>query len=331
MQGYEHLNLEEREKFFGWKQRGLSLRAIARRLNRSASTLSKELKKNTKYGKAYLPCVAQRRAERVGARQRYKAPLKGLDIFLYVREHLRAPHFWTPQMICGRIGMDISGAAIDTETIYRYIYSRQARTYRLWEYLPCARKKRMKKFGRKVRNRGRVPNALSIDMRPKGIEARTQAGHWETDNVEGPKTSKPALSVTVERKSRFHIVSKIPNQTALVKSNVLVKRLSTYPTKVRRSITQDNGKENYAHEQTQIQLGTDMYFCHAYHSWEKGTVENRNSVLRRFLPKGTDFTKVSEGEIKEVERILNNMPMKCLQYKTPHEKMQQVLARLRSA
>ena len=323
MQSYSHLNIEEREWLFGWKKAGLSLRDIAEKLNRNVSTVSRELKKNTRYGKEYLPCKAQKRAVRIGNKQRYKAPLKNPEIFLYVREKLRL--LWTPETISGRIHLDIKGVSIDTETIYRYIYSRHGVKYKLWKYLPYGRHKRMKMDGRKVRNMSKVPNAISIDNRSKIIDKRKQIGHWETDNVEGPRTSRPALSVTVERVLRFHVISKIPNQTAVVKSNALVTRLSEFPRTLLKSITQDNGRENYAHESTTTRLGTAMFFCHAYHSWEKGTVENRNRAIRRFFPKGTDFAYVSEEEIQAVENILNNMPMKCLGYLTPYEKMEKVL------
>jgi IS30 family transposase len=316
---FKHLSLEEREKLFLWNETGVSFREIGRRLKRDHKTISYEIEQNTKYGRKYLPCIAQRRAERVSLKQRYQAPLKGPEIFLYVREKLRC--FWTPDMISGRIGIDTKGSSIDGETIYRYIYSKK-----LWRYLPTGRRKRMKKLGRKIRNKGKVPNAVSIDLRSKVAGRRKQPGHWETDNIEGPRSSRPALSVTVERAVRFHVVSKIPNQTASVKSKALVERLSMFPGRVLRSITQDNGKENYSHEVTGKILGTKMYFCHPYHSWEKGTVENRNKALRRFFPKGTDFTYVSEEEVKAVENILNNQPMRCLGYLKPYEKMQKVLS-----
>ena len=314
-----HLCIAEREKIFLWINLGVSKREIARRLNRDNTSINYEIKVNTKYGKIYSPSVAQKRADRVGKNQRYKAPLKNPEIFLFVRQKLRDS--WTPEIIAGRLPLKIKNSSIDAETIYRYIYSKGARRYKLWEYLPCARKKRMKKLGRKIRNAGKIPNAISIDTRSKIVDRRIQPGHWETDNVEGPKSSKTALSVTVERTTRFHVISKIPNQTAKVKSDVLIKRLKVFPEKLRKSITQDNGKENYAHESTKSALGTKMFFCHAYHSWEKGTVENRNKAIRRFFPKGTDFNLVTEKEIQAVEDFLNNMPMVCLDFKTPNEIM----------
>ena len=121
MKIYTHLTLAEREKLFALREQGLSFADIEGVLRRSHSTLSREYKKNTRYGKKYLPCSAQKRAVRVGTNQRYKAPLKGPEIFLYVRTHLKSPYFWTPGMISMHIEFDINNASIDTETIYRYI------------------------------------------------------------------------------------------------------------------------------------------------------------------------------------------------------------------
>lgn len=326
---FKHLSLLEREKLYGGLKSGLSLRDIAVELGRDHTVLGRELKRNTKYGQAYLPCLAQRRADRVGHRQRYRAPLKSCEVFLYVRQHLRAPYFWTPQAISGRIGIDLKGASVGIETIYRYIYSRPIRKDKLWECLPAGRKKRKKKHGRRIQNKGKVPRAISIDLRPKDVDRRKQVGHWETDNLEGIRPSKPALSVTVERSIRLVAISRMVNQTSLEKTRAL-ERLMSLPQELRLSITQDNGKENYGHEETKQSLGTDMYFCHAYHSWEKGSVENRNRVIRRFFPKGTDFTEVSLEEIQKVEYIINSMPMECLGYLTPYEKMQQLMSRLKS-
>lgn len=306
------------------------MREVGRLTGRSHSTLSRELKRNTTYGREYLPCLAQKRAERVGHNQRWKAPLKEAGTFLYVREHLRAPFFWTPETISGRIGLDLKGATVCPETIYGYVHSPLARRDKLWQYLPSKRKKRRQRTGRKVHNRGKVPNALSIELRPKRVLSRKEAGHWETDNVEGLRPSKPALSVLVERTLRLVLISRVVDQTAAVKTRSLARRLKPLPKELRLSITQDNGKENYGHQETEKALGTRMYFCHAYHSWEKGSVENRNRVIRRFFPKGTDFAQVREEEITKVERIINSMPMKCLGNRTPYERMDQLLLKLKS-
>jgi len=325
---FKHLSLEEREILAIELAGGSSLRYVAKKLGRSHASLSRELRRNTKYGKTYMPCIAQKRAVRIGNKQRFKAPLKDPQIFLYVRQHLRYPHFWTPQMISGRISTDIKGASISVETIYQHIYKPSNRKSKLWECLPCGRKKRKPKKGRSVRNNAKIPNALSIDIRPKSIATRKTYGHWETDNLEGPKTSKPALSVSVERLTRFVSIRKVKNKSADEKLKALNTSLSKLPQPLRLSITQDNGSENTNHTLVKQTLGTQMFFCHPYHSWEKGSVENRNKIIRRFFPKGTDFTHVTTHQIQFVENVLNNMPLKCLNFKKPCEIMSKVEKRL---
>lgn len=325
---FKHFDLEERELIYGLLQKGISQRGIAKQLNRSQSSISREIKRNKRYGKGYLPCYAQRRYERVGAKQRYTAPLKGPETFLYVREKLRLG--WSPQIISGRIRLDIKGASIDTETIYRYIYSKRAKKYKLWINLPHARKKRMRKNGRKVRNNGKVPNSVSISKRPRYIYKRKQGGHWETDNMEGSRSSKTALSVSIERTTRYTRITKIPNQTKVMKTQAVISELALFPKQLRRTLTLDNGKENYGHLDISNALGVKTYFCHAYTSQEKGSVERRIKDIRRFIPKGTPINKVSKKRIEQIEVWLNNKPMACLDYATPYEKMSQLISKLNS-
>ena len=326
---YKHLTLEEREKFFAWKEKGLSLRKIAEKLNRKHSTLSRELKRNEKHEKEYLPCHAQKRYERVGTKQRYQAPLKGPETFLFVREKLRLG--WSPQIISGRIQYETSGRlTISTECIYQYIYSKKAKQYKLWVHLTSGRKKRMCKNGRKVKNRGKVPNAVSISKRPKYIYKRKQGGHWETDNMEGSKSSKTALSVSIERVTRYTRITKIPNQTKAEKTKAVISEIQVFPQAMRKTLTMDNGKENYGHREIASALDVKAYFCHAYTSQEKGSVERRIKDIRRFIPKGTPIHHVSSKRIKQIEWWINNKPMACLNYATPYEKMNQLISKLDS-
>ena len=330
---YKHLNLEEREKLFALHNLEVSFREIGKILSRPASTISRELKRNkTGVGRKtneyltfkYLPCKAQRKAIKRGVKQRTKAPLKEPLIFVYVREHLRKPYLWSPEIIAGRLKRDYPDKSITKETIYRYIYAKKNRRYKLWEYLTLTRKKRMITFGRKVRHNGKIPNAASIDLRPVEVGLRTSVGHWETDNVIGKITDKNALSVTVERLTRFTIMS-LTNKTSFGKTNVVVNGLINFPQDLRLTITSDNGLEMVRHEEIAKILDLKIYFCHAYHSWEKGTVENTNGKIRRFIPKGESLDCYTSEEIKIIEWHLNNTPKKCLDYLTPYEKMAEVL------
>jgi IS30 family transposase len=323
---YQHITLEERERMYGLREQGKSLRSIAKILKRSQSSLSRELKRNIKYGEEYLhneylPCKAQGLAEKRALKQRHKAPLKNPQIFLYVREHLRKPYFWSPGTIAGRLKRDHPGETITKETIYRYVYAPRIRRgdEDLRVYLTLHRKKRMKLLGRRVSRLGKIPGSVSIEQRSKAVLGRKRVGHWETDNVIGKQTDKTALSVTVERKTRFTIITKLKDRTAKTKTEALITRLQAYPT---RTLTADNGKENSEHGTIAVQLCLAMYFCHSYASWEKGTVENTNGRIRRIIPKGFSIDAYSDEDIAAIEFWLNSMPRECLDFQTPYEIMQ---------
>lgn len=318
--------MEEREKLYCLKSQGLSLREIGRRLGRDHTSLSDELKNNAPYGAEYIPCRAQRLSDKRGWRQRCRAPLKNPLVFLYVREHLRLG--WSPDEISGRLKLDHPGYSISYEAIYRYIYSKRMRRYKYWEYLTLGRKKRMKKNGRGVRrdSSGKIPGSISIDLRPEVVTARSRVGDWETDNIIGKLTDKTALSVTVERVTKLTLLTLLLDRLAVTKRDALIRRLGIFPKGVRLTLTTDNGKENSSHKEISESLELLMFFCHAYHSWEKGTVENQNGRIRRYIPKGISIDTFSEGYIQEVERRLNSTPRKCLGYLTPYEKMNQVLS-----
>ena len=335
MSSYKHLSLEEREKLFAFKEVGLSLREIAHRLGRSHSSLSRELSRNqTGIGKRsreylifrYIPCKAQRKADKRAWKQRYKAPLKNPLVFLYVREHLRNPYNWTPDQIAGRLPIDHPGYSISYEAIYRYIYSKKMRRYKYWQYLTLSRKKRMKKLGRSVHRDGKIPGSISIDLRPEIVNLRSRIGDWETDNIIGKLTDKTALSVTVERVTKLTLITKLLDRLAATKRDELIRRLGVFPKAIRLTLTTDNGSENSNHQEISETLSLLMFFCHAYHSWEKGTVENQNGRIRRYIPKGISIDIFPEEYIREVERRLNSTPRKCLGYFTPYEKMNRVLS-----
>lgn len=323
---FKHLDLIEREKLYGMLERGYSHRKIANILGRSQSSVSREVERNTKWGAKYMPCYAQARATRIGNGQRYKAPLKNPRTFLYVREKLRAG--WSPETIAGRIKLDIPKASITPETIYRYIYSSKTRRSHLARYLCFKHGKRRKQAGRSIRRINKIPNAISIDNRAKYIHLRRQLGHWESDLMEGPRSSKYVLSVTVERATRYTMLNRLVDKKTSSKTKCLVKRMRTLPAQVCRTLTLDNGTENTNHVYLNQQLNINVYFCHPYHSWEKGTVENTIGRIRRYIPKGTNLLKISKEKIRELEYVLNSTPRKCLGYLTPYEKMSMELGKI---
>lgn len=326
---YQHLNLEERERFYAFKEQGLSLRSIAKKLRRSQSSLTRELQRNIKYGNEYfkneyLPCKAQALFEKRANKQRVKAPLKNPAIFLYVRQKLRLR--WSPETIAGRIRIDHPELSICHETIYQYIYAKRvkSRGMHLEQYLILKRKKRMKHNGRSVQRHSRIIEAVSIDVRPKAVQRRKQIGHWETDNVIGKQTDKTALSVTVERVVHVTLINKLTNRTAETKTSMVSHRLNQFPDKCKRTVTADNGSENSNHKELTRLTNMLVYFCHAYHSWERGTVENTNGIIRRYIPKGVSIDTLTDEYIAAVEYKLNTTPRKCLQYLTPYEMMRKL-------
>ena len=150
---------------------------------------------------------------------------------------------------------------------------------------------------------------------------RKQIGHWETDNVIGRISDVSALSVTVKRVLHVTLINKLPDRSAATKTKVVSARLNTFPSSCKRTLTTDNGSENTYHKKLSTITGIAVYFCHLYHSWEKGTVENTNGRIRRYIPKGVSIDTISDEYIAALEYKLNSTPRKCLKYLTPYEMM----------
>ena len=326
------ISLEEREKMSVLLAQGVSYRGIAKILGKTHTTWSREYKRNIlKQGKnkgEYLPCKAQAKRDKRSKEQHYQAPLKKPLIFLYVRKHLRDFH-WSPETIHGKLPLDHPGESICIETIYQYIFKPSVkRMFHLERFLTLQRTKRRKKTGRGVRryaNAG-IP-ALHISKRPTDVQNRHEAGHWETDNMEGKKSDKLCVSATVERKTRYTLLGILENKTAVEKTNSVIGSLSSFPKPLLKTLTSDNGKENSYCQLTKSVLGTEVYKTTPYHSWEKGTVENTIGRLRRFLPKGHTLTGLTAEYLQQIQDRMNNTPRKCLKFKTPQEVMDKELKR----
>jgi IS30 family transposase len=316
---YKQMGLEERERFAILMAKGHSLREVAKILGRHHSTLSRELLKSDvrKFTWCYIPYLADIRAERRRKASRPWRVLKNASVRAYVEEKI--PLGWSPEQVSGRIKIDLPGQSVSHEAIYKFIYYQADH---LIEYLSRKRKSRYPKYrGRrsgKRRSPVRIPNRTHISKRPRSALVRKVFGHWESDSVVS-KASPESLNVLVERKSRFTCMTKLKRKTARQTYEAIHRRLSCLSKRARRSITYDNGSENFQHELVNQALGTTSYFCSPYHSWEKGTVENTNSLIRRFIPKKTDIAKVTDLEIQTYENLLNNRPRKCLGYRTPKE------------
>jgi transposase, IS30 family len=313
MQKKPKLTLLEREKIFGWLHGAKSFREIGILLERTHTCISREVKKNRNQNTGeYLPCVAQEKADKREKLQRTKAPLKEPEIFLYVRQKLRMG--WSPETIAGTLPLEYPGKHICVETIYQYIYKpRKHPKEKLFEHLVLHRKKRMKKHGRKVQS-SHIPDRIGIEQRPKVIAERIEFGHGETDLMEGLRSDKPVVSVTIERTTRYVQLTLLPNKTAKEKTKAVNKNIKELEL---LTMTTDNGIENTNHQDWQ----TPTYFTTPYHSWEKGTVENTIGRLRRYIPKKTSIAKLTSEELRYIEWEMNNTPRKCLKFRTPAQEL----------
>jgi len=315
---YKHLSIWEREKIQELLWQKKSIRSIAEVLGRSPSSITREIKKNIPLHYQYTPRLANERALRKRKSRGRKLRLKSLFIRRYVVLHLKQGY--SPEQIAGRLSLEYPKEKISHEAIYQYIYYRIQSNYikkgniDLRIYLKRRHRRREKKGMRKGQ-RIFKPKGFSIEERPKEVEKRKTLGHWEGDSVVSRK-SKVGLNTLVERKTGLVLISKIPNGTSEVTASTVVNRLKDLPCK---TLTTDNGTENFAYEKIQNELNIYCYFAHPYCSGERGTNENTNGLIRYYLPKGTDFATISDETIKAIENILNNRPRKRLGWKTPLE------------
>lgn len=313
---YRELSLEERERIAVLRSLGKSLREIARDLGRNHSTLSREIRRNScliARRHCYLVHRAEMRTKRRKALRGKRARLKNPEIREYVVEKLKL--HWSPEQISGRMGIDHPGLSISYEAIYQYVYEE---AWELFGYLPRKHKRRRMKFRYRKPRHTPIPCRVWIGERPLAASERLELGHWEADSMVCG-TSAVAFHVLLERKSRFAWMTKIIRNSPLYVKEAIVRRLKALPEALRRTITYDNGTENFEHLQINARLKTLSYFCHPYHSWQKGSVENTIGLIRRFVPKKTNLERIPAGELFRIQNLLNNRPRKCLNYRTPKE------------
>jgi IS30 family transposase len=311
---YKQLTNDERDLIAVHHANGFTISDIAKMLNRNKSTISRELTRNSaESSRIYLSSQAHKRAKKRKKQAAMKGELKCHKIRNFVANKLKEG--WSPEIIAGTMSYDHQNVKISHESIYLYIYKKRPD---LVPYLARSHKKRCKRIPQTNKKNKRIPHRIFIDQRPLEINNRSEFGHWESDTVVS-RQSKVALAVSLERISKIVKIKKIKQNKAEIFSRAIVRRLKPLPPSSRRSITYDNGSENSLHEFINQQLNTDSYFCNPYHSWEKGSVENVIGLIRRFLPKKTDFAKITHKRIQEIEFLLNNRPRKCLNFKTPNE------------
>jgi len=321
MEGYHHLSRDERTRIEILREEGYNTREIANRLDRPPSTIYREIRRNGNADCSYHAVSAQQRArQRIRGRppRTIVAPCweipQGSRAWQYFWQKLQQG--WSPELIAARYRRKHPGATLSHETIYRFIYAEGNRGERLWQYLVAQRSRRRPRSSRSKLRSATSPRP-NIAQRPVAANERTEIGHWEADLV-CFRTPGVILHV-VERKTRFGLALKLLSKHAGALMERLIAAFSRLPAILRESVTFDNGSEFFAYEQLKEQLGMDSYFCDAYASWQKGTVENQNRALRRYLPRRTDLSHLGEDELVDIREELNDRPMKCLGFLSPRE------------
>jgi IS30 family transposase len=312
---YKHLTEEERYQIDEMKREEFSQAAIAKALNRSPSTLSRELHRN-KGDRGWRPRQAQLKAtERLTLRGSANAGRANDTAWNFAKQHLQNEQ-WSPEQIAGVLrlkGMD----SISHETIYQRILEDKHNGGTLYTHLRC-KKKRKKRYGSAKSTRGAIPNRVDIDQRPMIVDSRARIGDWEGDTIIGSHTGGAVITSMVERKSRFTCLTKAKNKTTTAVIESITHQMLPIADLV-HTVTLDNGKEFSQHEVMSDLLDATIYFAKPYHSWERGLNENTNGLVRQYFPKQIPFDSITEKDLQNVARKLNNRPRKCLGYRTPFE------------
>lgn len=312
MKKYVQLNYEERVTIKIKLQEGYSIRAIARYLRRHPSTIKREIDRGITHNGTYFAESTERQIRKRKANDKRKRIMDNPVIYAYVECRLK--NKYSPAIIQQDIERDI-GLKIGKDAIYEYIYR-----FRYEEWFKFLTRK--KKYNYK-KNKGKkkviIKNKINISERLEAANQRLEFGHFEVDTIFSCSGSKSALLVLVDRFTRKTHIKKLERKTASLTSSSIVFALSEYNILHIHSITYDNGCEFAGHEDVNNVLQCQSYFCNAYHSWEKGMVENINGLIRRFLPKGTNFDNITDEQIKRIENWINNRSMKILGWKSPNE------------
>ena len=315
MREYSQLTDEDRIEIYAMKQAGKQQNVIAKVLGVAASTISRELRRNTGL-RGYRPKQAQQKAlqRRLNARKAVKMTPATIS---YIEQKLVQEH--SPEQIAERMKIDPgwAGPTVSHERIYQYIWRDKAGGGLLYKKLRIGGTKQRRKRRNSRDMRGTIKNRVGIDQRPEIVEKKIRIGDWEGDTVVG-QNHQGALVTLVDRKSKLTLIGKVNRYTAKAVEKTIVELMELLP---RRSytLTVDNGKEFASHEAVANALRIKVYFADPYCSWQRGLNENTNGLIRQYVPKGSDVRPLTEQQILHIMDRLNNRPRKSLGYLTPNE------------
>lgn len=308
---YRHLSIEERCCIRTYYRQGLSIRGIAKQIGRSASTVSREIRRNCTYVSdiyGYYPQTAQKKYLN---RRMYchRGMYWNQEVIRYIEGRLEAT--WSPEQIsCTPCSIKVPSF----RTIYRWLYD---------GYLEKGNLKVLRRKGRshgKKETRGKFNTGKSIRKRDKSVYSRKEVGHWEVDTVvSGLGKSKACFATFAERKTRFYIAVKMPDRRADTMEETIIRTLGSFPAGMVKTLTCDRGTEFANWSSIEKKLGCDMYFADPYCAWQKGTNENSNGLLREFYPKGKNLQRIAEKTLRKNLELLNSRPRKILGFKSPKE------------
>ncbi len=321
------LSLAEREEISRGIVVGQSLRLIATRLNRSPSTISREIKRNGGLNE-YRASQADKTAWDRAHRPKVCKLVQNRSLASMVAKKLQLE--WSPEQIAGWLKdtfPDDEDNQVSHETIYLslYIQARGALKKELLQHLRRTRSmRRSRHHTQKTPDHGQITDAISISERPSSIEDRAVPGHWEGDLIIGSKNSQ--IATLVERKTRYVLLAKVDRKDSKTVVDALIKQAHKLPRELYKSLTWDRGSEMAQHKRFTLATDIDVYFCDPSSPWQRGSNENTNRLLRQYFPKGTNLSEHSQAKLNAVARRLNERPRKTLDYKTPAERFNECVA-----
>lgn len=328
---YRHLTLRERQLIFRMLDKKVSMRAIAEKLGKHISTIYREIKRNwfddmDPWLDGYYGEAADQMAK--GRRTKLRKMVANPQLASLVIEKLKEA--WSPEQIAGHLRVvsqstDAAVSKISHETIYRYVYDKTGRALDLYRHLPTGRRRRRRRYDRKPRGL-LIPQANTIAYRPDVINERQRLGDWECDLVQFRKEFGNAnLTTIVERKTRLLVIVRNPSRHSEGVMKGIKSKLGPYPAHARRSITFDRGSEFANYSYLKSEIGAEGYFCKPQAPWQKGTNENTNGRMRRFLPRETDLATVTDAQLQAIADKMNATPRKCLGFIAPNEAFSRLL------
>lgn len=308
---YQQLTMSDRALIQIGREKGFSMRAIARGLGRQASTISRELKRNVVESKAYNLGSADKLARRRRSEHQRLRLLRDKELQVMVDKLLRKG--WSPEQISGRLAAQSPQWRISFGAIYRYVrWTKKNLPKKVGWFRRCPAKRRKKSGSHFLSS-----NKKHMSERPEIANTRGEAGHWEGDTIVS-SPGRPALLVYVDRKTRFVIIRKVESGKSEVITRETITALYGAGKRNRKTITLDNGKEFSGYLDFQRRLKMPTYFCRPHSPWERPTVENTNGLIRQ-LTRKKDLRKLTQKQVDKLVQLLNERPRKCLNWKTPAE------------